>query len=603
MSSTTCTDTASIYFLNSVVYSIGVQCGQALLPLSQSIARIPSTIARTDVSAIPRMYFAWWVQLDPIHVIVETTLIISILCILLYKSENELSQKNKEKLSEAEEMELVQEWKTKTRAPLVDPQLTLNANGTNPHSSANTTTGVLVHQMKGKHLIIEAAAPAANSSTANPFTSHKKKQQIQVLNFATFDFLGFSQKEALKQAAHQALDRYGCGSCGPRGFYGTVDVHLQLEQQYAQFLQTSDAILYSDGASMCSSTIAAFCKRGDILVVDEGVYEPLLTGIFLSRANVKYFKHNDMEDLHRVLQEIQSKDLRLGRRPNAQKRFIIVEGLYKNSGTIAPLDRIVQLKHQYHYRLILDESFSFGTLGPTGKGALELYGLEIMKDAEIVTLSLENAMGSIGGITLGSDEVVDHQRLSGSGYCFSASSPPFTATTAMASLRELQQEKQGLLSTLRENVQYAYTRFQQVCQVELNDLFLIMSTGQTMEENSSGSSYSSPILFLQVADLESTRDLDELRFLKEIGQALLWKGGMAVATTGLWHDDYHPSNSSDANNSSPPPTSLPLFHQAPPPPGIRMTISVLHTQKDIDDLADAFVQVVRQVSQEHGIAL
>ena len=98
----------------------------------------------------------------------------------------------------------------------------------------------------------------------------------------------------MKDASKAAMSKYGCGSCGPRGFYGTIDVHLQLEESIAKFTGSDQAILYSDGASAVSSTIAAFAKRGDLLVVDEGVYEPLVTGVTLSRANVKWFRHNDM---------------------------------------------------------------------------------------------------------------------------------------------------------------------------------------------------------------------------------------------------------------------------------------------------------------------
>jgi serine palmitoyltransferase len=115
----------------------------------------------------------------------------------------------------------------------------------------------------------------------------------------------------------------------------------------------------------------------------------------------------------------------------------VVEGLYKNSGTIVPFDELAPLKHEFNYRLILDESFSFGTLGPSGRGALELHKKRHMYDAKIVTISLENALGSIGGVTVGNEEIVDHHRLSGAGYCFSASSPPFTASATISSLKQL----------------------------------------------------------------------------------------------------------------------------------------------------------------------
>ena len=252
----------------------------------------------------------------------------------------------------------------------------------------------------------------------------KNEGGLTVLNFCNFDFLGFQTSDVILEASTKALDRLGMGSCGPRGFYGTIDVHLQLEEEISKFCRTDQAILYSDGASTCSSTVAAFAKRGDLLVVDEGVYEPLSTGVYLSRANVHWFRHNDVEDLERVLKELQETDKKLGRKPGAQRRFIVVEGLYKNLGTVAPLNEIIALKNKYHYRLILDESFSFGTLGKTGRGALEEYNKKPMYDAEITTIALENSLGSIGGVTVGNEEVVDHQRLSGAGYCYSASAPP-----------------------------------------------------------------------------------------------------------------------------------------------------------------------------------
>jgi serine palmitoyltransferase len=141
--------------------------------------------------------------------------------------------------------------------------------------------------------------------------------------------------------------------------------------------------------------------------------------------------------LRRVLEKVRNIDKELGRKPCDQRRFIIVEGLYKNTGTIVPFDELAALKHEFNFRVILDESFSFGTLGSTGKGVLELYQSRHMYDAEIVTVSLENSLGSIGGITVGNEEVVDHQRLSGAGYCFSASSPPFTASAAISALHQL----------------------------------------------------------------------------------------------------------------------------------------------------------------------
>ena len=324
-----------------------------------------------------------------------------------------------------------------------------------------------------------------------------------------------------------------------------MDVHLQLEQQFAEFCGTDDAILYSDGASTCSSTVAAFAKRGDLLVVDEAICEPWMTGVTLSRANVKWFKHNDMEDLHRVLEQVRASDKKFGRKTNVQRRFIVVEGLYKNTGSIVPLDKVVELKHEYSFRLMLDESNSFGVIGATGRGVTELYGKKLMHDVEITTISLENAIGSIGGMTVGTEEVVDHQRLSGSGYCFSASSPPFAATAAMKSL-ELLRTQPATLKQLHMNLEYLNHKLDDLCK-QMEDVLVVTSDER------------SPMVMLRVADIPETKNLNEIAFLGEVVRESLCRG-VAFVATGQQRGHV----------------------RTEPPPAIRLTVSAVHTREDID---------------------
>lgn len=463
---------------------------------------------------------------DPLHVAVETTLLVSLLYMLFIRVSKEgYKDSTNERLSVAEQEELLSEWK-ENRVPLAPPA---------SQPDKEEPPQIIVQSQEGKYLTITFQ------------NSEQGGDAKRVLNFCNFDFLGLQTSPALKEASENALNKYGCGSCGPRGFYGTIDAHLQLEECVARFTNTDAAIMYSDGASTCSSTVAAFAKRGDLLVVDEAVYEPLMTGVYLSRANVQWFKHNDMEDLERVLNDLQLQDKKLGRKPNAQRRFIVVEGLYKNLGTIAPLDRIVQLKHKYHYRLILDESFSFGTLGKTGRGALEHYHLQPMYDAEIVTVALENSLGSVGGVTIGNEEVVDHQRLSGAGYCFSASAPPFTASAAIASLKHMESHP-ACITRLQENVSYMY---EQLGKTDLSRLVV------TSDERS-------PIVVLQLYE-ESIYEAD---ITSGIMHECL-KRGIATVATGQ-----------DASSHLR--TEL--------APAIRMTVSTLHTRDDIDQAIAALVE-------------
>eukprot|EP00529_Nitzschia_sp_RCC80_P012303 CAMPEP_0113516498 /NCGR_PEP_ID=MMETSP0014_2-20120614/41610_1 /TAXON_ID=2857 /ORGANISM="Nitzschia sp." /LENGTH=579 /DNA_ID=CAMNT_0000413337 /DNA_START=452 /DNA_END=2187 /DNA_ORIENTATION=+ /assembly_acc=CAM_ASM_000159 len=527
--------------------------GNGNIPTSTTTALLLSTVFEIwdFVKQFPLMYKTWWLNLvenDPLHVFVETTLLISIVYMILsrntegYKSNNKQSA---DRLTPQEQEELLWEWKHKLRSPLAPPSSNSSshsehqpsivpsassssaASGNNYYNDYDDDLQIVVQKQEGKWLTIttnnsnivpivslssKQSPPSSSSSVVGIISKttrlgsgsgsikNKKKNntksvrleppaekkellggiqsntggtgvELKVLNFCNFDFLGFQTSDTIRDASTKALNKYGCGSCGPRGFYGTIDTHLQLEESIANFTHTDNAIMYSDGASTCSSTVAAFAKRGDVLVVDEGVYEPITTGITLSRANVHWFKHNDVEDLERVLKELEATDRRLKRKPNAQRRFIVVEGLYKNIGSIAPLDKIVELKHKYHYRLMLDESFSFGTLGKTGRGALEEHGKRPMHDAEIITIALENSLGSIGGVTVGNEEVVDHQRLSGAGYCFSASAPPFTASAAIASLKVME-ERPGLVANLQSNVRYMYQQLEEKLTTSLPKLIV-----------------------------------------------------------------------------------------------------------------------------------
>jgi serine palmitoyltransferase len=126
-----------------------------------------------------------------------------------------------------------------------------------------------------------------------------------LMNLATSNFLNLVSSESIRQKAIGTLKNYGVGSCGPPGFYGTIDVHMDLEKDISRFLGTDDAIIYAQGFSTISSVIPAFAKRGDYLVVDEGVNFAVQKGVQISRSIVRFYKHNDMEDLERVLNEIQ----------------------------------------------------------------------------------------------------------------------------------------------------------------------------------------------------------------------------------------------------------------------------------------------------------
>ena len=232
-------------------------------------------------------------------------------------------------------------------------------------------------------------------------------------------------------------------------------MHLQLESALRAYAGTEDAMIYSYDVATPASTIPAFAKRGDLLLVDEGVNFAMQSGILLSRSDVRYWRHNDVSHLQKLLEEVRAEDAAAGRAEGAtppNRRFIICEGLYANWGDLAPLPEIVKLKQKFCFRLLVDESYSLGSLpGPRGRSACDYAALP-PGTVEIVTGSLGNTLGSVGGFCLGSRQVISHQRLNASGYVFSASLPPYLASGALASLQQLE-EQPALRDRLAKNAQ------------------------------------------------------------------------------------------------------------------------------------------------------
>lgn len=194
--------------------------------------------------------------------------------------------------------------------------------------------------------------------------------------------------------------------------------------------------------------IPAFLKRGDIVIRDEAVSYAIQSGLDLSRAFVKEFRHNDVADLRRILEIVAQNDAE--KPPKVlNRRFIVVEGLYQNTGMVCPLKEVVALADQYKFRVLLEESMALGTLGETGRGCCEHWGLPTTA-VSIVCASMSTALASIGGFAVADAPITSHQRLSSTGYCFSASLPPFNATAAISALQIMQKDV-GRIAAVRRN--------------------------------------------------------------------------------------------------------------------------------------------------------
>ncbi|RXM34907.1 Serine palmitoyltransferase 1 [Acipenser ruthenus] len=344
-------------------------------------------------------------------------------------------------------------------------------------------------------------------------TSHKIiVNGKECINFASFNFLGLLDNERVKNQALTSLRKYGVGTCGPRGFYGTFDVHLELEERLAKFMRTEEAIIYSYGFATIASAIPAYSKRGDIVFVDEAACFSIQKGLQASRSNIKYFKHNDMDDLERLLKELETEDQENPRKARVTRRFIVVEGLYINTGDICPLPELVQLKYKYKVRILLEESLSFGVLGEHGRGVTEHFGVNI-DDIDLISANMENSLASIGGFCCGRSFVIDHQRLSGQGYCFSASLPPMLAAAAIEALN-IMEEDIDIFRLLRDKCKHIHSALQGISGLEV--------VGESI----------SPAFHLQLEKSTGSRELDVklLRGIIDYGEKNDIKITFSVAT-------------------------------------------------------------------------
>lgn len=266
-------------------------------------------------------------------------------------------------------------------------------------------------------------------------------------NLASYNFYNFNGNDQIKEKAVQTLRTYGVGPCGPPQFYGTQDVHVKTESDIANYLGTESCIVYSQAFSTISSVIPSFCKRGDIIVADRAVNYSIRKGLEASRSNVRWFDHGDMDDLERVMKGVakeQSKSKRLTR------RFIVTEGLFETVGDATDLPRLIELKERYKFRIILDETWSFGVLGRTGRGLTEAQNVD-PQQVDMIIGSLAGGLCAGGGFCAGPQEVVVHQRITSTAYTFSAALPAMLAVTASETV-SLLQSNPDILTQCRENI-------------------------------------------------------------------------------------------------------------------------------------------------------
>ncbi|KAH9386201.1 serine palmitoyltransferase [Nematocida major] len=221
----------------------------------------------------------------------------------------------------------------------------------------------------------------------------------------------------------ETIEKYGVGTCGPRGFYGTIDIHLDLEKKLAETLGTQGVVLYAHSLLAIASVIKCFCKRDDVIFYDHRSSISIRRGIYSSKAKaISYASTADLSVKLALEESVRN------------KKFIITEGVFEETGETADIAAIVKARNHHKAFLILDESVSIPLLGSTG--AVGFFGAD-PKEVDLRIGSLSTGMGSAGGFCAGTREASDLQRLSSLAYCFSASLPAYLAHAVLLNIEDV----------------------------------------------------------------------------------------------------------------------------------------------------------------------
>jgi glycine C-acetyltransferase len=243
----------------------------------------------------------------------------------------------------------------------------------------------------------------------------------EVINLASNNYLGLTTHKALRKAALDAVKRYGVGAGAVRTIAGTMKIHMELEEQIARFKNVEACVVFQSGFTANSGTVSAVLGKDDLIVSDELNHASIIDGARLSKATIKVFKHKDVADCERILQE------------NANfpgHKLIITDGVFSMDGDIAPLPELCDLAEKYNCIMMVDDAHASGVLGRGGRGTIDHFGCHGRVHIQIGTLS--KAIGAMGGYVCGSRDLIDFLYLRARPFLFSTSHPPATAAACQA---------------------------------------------------------------------------------------------------------------------------------------------------------------------------
>ncbi len=269
---------------------------------------------------------------------------------------------------------------------------------------------------------------------------HVRIKGRTVINLASNNYLGLATHPKLIEAAVKATRELGVGSGAVRTIAGTLQVHQDLEEKLAEFKHTEAALVFQSGFTCNMGVIEPLLSRDDVIISDALNHASIIDGIRLSKAQRRIYRHSDMAELEKHLQECQ--DYRI--------RLVITDGVFSMDGDIAKLPEIAALAEKYNAALMVDDAHSSGVLGRHGKGSVDHFDLHGRVDIQVGTLS--KAIGVLGGYIAGSRKLIDYLIHRGRPFLFSTSHPPGVTMANLTALEVLQEE--DLQSRLWDNARY-----------------------------------------------------------------------------------------------------------------------------------------------------
>ena len=394
------------------------------------------------------------------------------------------------------------------------------------------------------------------TSAAMPVVEMEGAERIML---GSNNYLGLTGDERVMKGAEDALHRYGTGLTGSRFLNGTIPLHLELEREIAEWMNTDAALVFTTGHQANLSTLGTILGPSDTVIVDSGDHASVFDGCLLSRAKLRPFRHNRLDKLEKMLERAQD---------DGGGVLVVVDGVFSMEGDIAPLREICDLCERYGARLMVDEAHGAGVLGARGAGTAELLGVEDRVDLRMGTFS--KSLASCGGFVAGPAEVIEYLRLFSRPFLFTASAVPASLGAALAALRVMRSAdgppllQRALVNARRlrdglEDLGFAVVKPQSL------PADVAPAPGVVREGSDTWPQIVTPIVPVLVGD--------------DWQAALLWKalydGGVFVNTA---------------------------LHPAVPPGAALLRTSVMATHDDavLDQALAVFARVKREFESEHG---